>query len=226
MDGDIKKAYDYASHTMFASAARSRGMHEVLINAWLREWRTMRSVFKLDSQNSIDEVERTQSLPQGDPAAPMIFNLILDTLASRFAKIAEENEWGFRLLDGTWIYLVTFADNYWLMATSPSMLRNMTSAWLALLAEYGWETPTAELTWCTTWDDGNYARIEIAGEVVHRAAVKDGFKVLGTIVAFDGYFNLELENILSRANRAFSASWELLGCATVPITQEYMCSDL
>ena len=40
MDGDIKKAYDYTSHKVFAEAARSRGMGEVLILAWLREWRT------------------------------------------------------------------------------------------------------------------------------------------------------------------------------------------
>ncbi len=33
MDGDIKEAYDYASHVLFAEAARSRGMHEVLILA-------------------------------------------------------------------------------------------------------------------------------------------------------------------------------------------------
>ncbi len=39
MDGDIKTAYDYASHVAFAVAARKRGMHEVLIHAWLREWR-------------------------------------------------------------------------------------------------------------------------------------------------------------------------------------------
>ena len=81
-------------------------------------------------------------------------------------------------MDGTWTYLVTFADNYWLMATSPSMLRDMAIARLALLAEYGWETPTAERTWCTTWEDGNHARIEIAGEVARRAATKEGFKVL------------------------------------------------
>ena len=82
MDGDIKKAYDYASHTAFAEAARSRGMHEVVIHAWLREWRRMKSVFKLDSQTTSAEVERTRSFPQGDPAAPMIFNLVLDTIAA------------------------------------------------------------------------------------------------------------------------------------------------
>jgi hypothetical protein len=70
MDGDIKKAYDYASHALFAEAARSRGMHEVLIHAWLREWRNMKSEFKLDSQTTSKEVERTRSFPQATPPHP------------------------------------------------------------------------------------------------------------------------------------------------------------
>ena len=80
MDGDIKKAYDYVSHSAFATAARKRGMHEVLIHAWLREWRRMTSVFRLDAETTSDKVTRTRSLPQGDLAAPMIFNVILDSL--------------------------------------------------------------------------------------------------------------------------------------------------
>ena len=145
--------------------------------------------------------------------------MILDTLATRFADIAKEKEWGLKLLDGSWIYLVTFADNYWLMATSAPMLQDMTRTWLALLAEYGWETPTPELTWCTTWEDENYARIDIKGEVVRRAKMKEGFKVLGTIITFDGRFDLELENRLTRANRAFYPSWDLLGCITIPLAK-------
>ncbi len=49
------------------------------------------------------------------------------------------------------------------MATDAHMLKKMTEAWLDILAEYGWETPTSELTWCTTWEDENYARIDING---------------------------------------------------------------
>ena len=87
-DGDTKKAYDFTSHKAFAEAARSRGMDEVLILAWLREWRRMTGVFRLDTETTSDKVTRTRSLPQGDPAAPMLFNLILDTLATRFVETA------------------------------------------------------------------------------------------------------------------------------------------
>ncbi len=70
MDGDIKKAYEYVSHSTFAVAARGRGMHEVQTHAWLREWRRMTSIFRLDKETTSDEVQRTRSLPQGDPSAP------------------------------------------------------------------------------------------------------------------------------------------------------------
>ena len=122
MDGDIKKAYDYASHCAFALAARERGTHEVLIHAWLREWRRMTIIFRLDTEATSGEVTRTRSLPQGDPAAPMIFNMILDTLAEKFLVTAATKEWGMRLCDNSWVSLILFADNYWLVATSPTML--------------------------------------------------------------------------------------------------------
>ena len=76
-------------------------MDEILILAWLREWRRMKSVFRLDTETTSAEVIRTRSLPQGDPAAPMLFNLILDALATRFAELAVREKWGEQLLDGT-----------------------------------------------------------------------------------------------------------------------------
>ena len=70
MDEDIKKAYDFVSHKAFAEAARENGISEILILAWLREWRSMKSIFRLDAETTRGEIERSRSLPQGDPAAP------------------------------------------------------------------------------------------------------------------------------------------------------------
>ena len=94
MDGDIKKAYDFTSHKAFAEAARSRGMEEVLVLAWLREWRRMKSIFRPDAETTSGKVTRARSLPQGDPAAPMLFNLILDTIATRFVEFAVRSKLG------------------------------------------------------------------------------------------------------------------------------------
>ncbi len=99
----------------------------------------MKSVFKLDSQTTSKEVDRTRSFPQGDPAAPMIFNLVLDTLAETLTKTATQKGWGKRLQDGSWVNLIMFADNYWLVATSAKMLSFMTCEWLRLLERIGWD---------------------------------------------------------------------------------------
>ena len=49
-------------------------------------------------------------------------------------------------------------------------------------------------------------------KIANRVAAKDGFRILGTIVTFDNKSDVELENRLSRADRAFWATWALLGC--------------
>ncbi len=59
-------------------------------------------IFRLDAETTSEEIERTRSLPQGCPAAPMLFNIILGTLAVRFEKLARRNQWGKQLQDGSW----------------------------------------------------------------------------------------------------------------------------
>ena len=194
-----------------------KGMDDILILAWLREWRGMKSIFRLDAETKSGEVPRTRSLPQGDPAAPMLFNLVLDTLAERFVKNMFKKEVGKQLQDGTWVNIILFADNYWLVATDPEMLRKMTEAWLDMLAEYGWETPVQDLTWCSTALDNERAQFKVRGQDTLRTAANVGFKVLGTMLTFDNKYDVELEYRLTRANGAFYANWDLLGCKTVPL---------
>ena len=115
--------------------------------------------------------------------------------------------------------IILFADNYWLVAVNPMMLENMTIAWLDLLAEYGWETPTEELTWCTTRDDDVEVKIEINNKIALRAKAAVGFKVLGTQLTFDNNYEVELESRLRKADNAFWANWGLLGCVSVPLVK-------
>ena len=197
MDGDIKKAYDFTSHKAFAEAARSKGMDEVLILAWLREWRRMRSICRLDAETTSGEVKRTRSLPLGDPAAPMLFNLILDTLATGVEALTDLNK------HSAWVNHIVFAGNYWLVATSAKLLKQMTEKWLDLMAEYGWETPVADLAWCSTVKDNEITQFKIRGEKALRTAAAFGFKVLGTMLTFDNKFDVDIKYRLSRANNAF-----------------------
>ena len=219
MDGDIRKAYDYVSHKAFAEAARENGISEILILAWLREWRSMKSIFRLDADTKSEEIERSRSLPQGDPAAPCLFNITLDKLASNFILLCRRRRWGKKLEDGSWVDIILFADNYWLVAVNPKMLENMTIAWLDLLAEYGWETPIEELTWCTTRNDDVEIKIEVNNKIARRAKAAAGFKVLGTQITFDNSYEVELESRLRKADSAFWANWGLLGCVSVPLVK-------
>jgi hypothetical protein len=95
----------------------------------------------------------------------------------------------------------------------------MTKAWLSLLEEYGWETPTEELTWCTTRDDDILQDITIKDQLTLRAKRAVGFKVLGTQLTFDNNNEVELESRLAKADKAFWANWSLLGCASVPLVK-------
>ena len=177
----------------------------------------MTSIFRLDAETTSSGVTRTRSLPQGDPSAPMIFNIILDTLAEKFIRTAREKGWGLCLADGSWVDLILFADNYWLVATSPQMLRAMTVEWLRLLGEVGWETPTSELTWCTTMHDDVNMKIVVNEEIAKRAGNKEGFKVLGTIVTFDNNYDVELEHRIQKAVISFHKNKDLLLCSSVPL---------
>ena len=149
----------------------------------------------------------------------MIFNLVLDTIAEKFIKKASQKGWGEQLQDRSWVNLILFADSYWLVATTPEMMSDMTNEWLRLLGEVGWETPTEDLTWGTAAVDEHRADIRVNGALTWRTGRNIGFKVLGTMIAFDNHFDVEVENRLARATAALWANWELLGCASTLVSK-------
>ncbi len=85
------------------------------------------------------------------------------------------------------------------------------------MGEVGWETPTEDLTWCTTEQDVFKADIRVSGDNARRAGAKSGFKVLVTMVAFDNTFAVEVSYRLARATKTLWSSWELLGCVSIPL---------
>ena len=99
--------------------------------------------------------------------------------------------------------LILFADNYWVVATTPEMLSDMTNGWLHLLGEVRWETPTEDLTWGTAAVDEHRADIRVNGALTRRAGREIGFKVLGTMITFDNKFDVEGGNRLTRATATF-----------------------
>ena len=102
--------------------------------------------------------------------------------------------------------LILFADNDWLVATTPEMLSDMANEWLRLLGEVGWEAPTEAFTWGTAAVDEYRADIRVNGALTRRAGRKNGFKVLGTMITFDNHFDAEVDNRLAGATATFCAN--------------------
>ena len=112
---------------------------------------------------------------------------------------------------GTYLAIILYADNYWLIARSADVLKKMTTEWLRFLRSYGWDTPLSELTWTTTLTKARFSRrISIQDVVICRADREVGFKALGTRVTFNGSNSLELKARMARAWRAFMKYADIL----------------
>ena len=216
LDGDLRKAYDYTRHAKLAAALEQKGAPSILTAAWLREFRRCASIFVLDQEVQSRKVLRTRSLPQGDPAAPELFNVTLDVPAAKFCELSIRQGWGFKLDCGTRVALVLFADNFWIFAESPCQLSAMTAAWLDLLEGDGWSVPLEETTWCTTGSDDIHHAVNVRNVELPRASRSVGFKVLGAVVTFDNVFEVELQHRISRAWRAFYSFVDVLCCRVAP----------
>ena len=213
LDGDLHKAYDKTKHKCIISALRQKGVPRVIIAAWVREVRRCRSVFCVSNEVKSRPVARMQSLLQGDPSAPAIFNATLDVAACQFIELADRNRWGYFLEDNTSVCLLLFADNFWLVAQVPKQLADMTQSWLEILFFHGWTVPLAETTWSTTGPDENIQwRVSVPDGLVRRSARHEGFKALGAWISFDNSFEREIQERMSAAWRAFYANKELLCC--------------
>lgn len=114
--------------------------------------------------------------------------------------------------------LVLFADNYWLMSSSPGELSKMITAWLSILKRCGWSTPLDECTWCTTGRDETTSwQVTVDASPVKRTSRKVGFNVLGVQLTFDNCFEVELQIRIGRAWRACHKYAHLLCCQRAPL---------
>ena len=204
LDGDLYKAYDTTKHSRIIRALKQKGIPREIIVAWVREFHRTHSTFCIVDHIKSEAITRAQSLLQGDPSAPLIFNATLDVAACEFIKVAEEKQWGLRLEDTSLVSLLLFADNFWLIADSPKQLSEMTEAWLCILQQHGWSVPIGEATWCTTGsDDVTQWVVQLSEGEVRRSARAEGFKALGAWITFDNAFERELQNRFSKAWSAF-----------------------
>ena len=220
MDGDIKKAYDYTRHSHMIDGLSKKGIEDIIIAAIIREIRKSQTVVVVDATTKTEAIPRARSAPQGGPGMPSYFNATLDVPAGCFVKMAQCKKWGWKMMDGSYLAIILYADNYWLIACSHGQLQDMMEAWHRLLRQYGWDTPAKELVWATTLMDTEFTgKIYIDGLEVKRASRDMGIKALGTIITFNGRNDVELKNRITRAERAFAKYHAILCNKAAPMTK-------
>ncbi|CAK0878369.1 unnamed protein product, partial [Prorocentrum cordatum] len=196
-DGDLFKAYDTVNHLLGAQRLVRKGFQNITVAAIFREARKLKSKVCAGDVCSKD-VGRTQSLCQGGPDAPKVFNLIFDVDLAEFQAECAENKWGVKV-GGAFYGILCLADKFWILGTSLKMLQDMVQSFLGRLCRSGWSVPLEECSWCTTASDGIPMALTVNGRDIRRAARSEGFKTLGAIVTVDNSFEKEFDNRISKA---------------------------
>ena len=113
--------------------------------------------------------------------------------------------------------LLLFADNGWLIAMSPAELTSrMARAWNDLLEKAGLRIAWEEAVWCSSAPDSLEATVTVSDTVITRRSGEQGFKALGAWIAFDGHHVKEIEELEVIAWRSFCAILNLLCDNKVP----------
>ena len=217
LDGDIAKAYDYTRHDLVLEAMQARGIPDILAAALVREVARPQCKVKLGSLESKSTLRRNRALWQGDPSAPKLFNCTLDDVAFKFDKMAKRKKWGWPINSNgvsTHLCLLLFADNYWLICTSPQELQNANAYWQQCLEEAGWHTLPQDLKYGSTMRDDQMTKSVVThrGEVITRVPRAEGFKALGTQITFNNRNDAELVRRIRAAWGAFHKHSDILCC--------------
>ncbi len=154
--------------------------------------------------------------------APKLFNSTLDDVAQAFDREARKRRWGWPIstASGTkYICLICFADNYWLITTSPAELQKANACWQGLLEAAGWHTPVSDMCYATTAEDDGYINLKIhyKGEEVKRMPRAEGFKALGTQITFVTRHDAELARRIKAGWASFHKNRDVLCCKAAPL---------
>lgn len=86
----------------------------------------------LDNLQSKEVLPRTRASWQGDRYAPQLLNTTFDRIVARFASLAKQHGWGWRYKVNARVEhlcLLLFANNHWIVATSPVELQKANDQW-------------------------------------------------------------------------------------------------
>ena len=113
--------------------------------------------------------------------------------------------------------ILVFADNFWILSKSAPELEAMFSWWFERLRNFGWTVPLEECTWMTSAKDKEVWRVRVGEVEIKRVGRAAGFGALGTLLAADSRTERELENRARRAWAAFFKHEFILCCRNAPL---------
>ena len=206
---------------------QKREIPQVLTAAWIREVRRGSSRLRLPGLPPAEAVMRERSLIQGDPTAPVNFNLFLDDAIEIFTARCRQHDWGYPIAEAAVrdvgpqpkrprthrqrLPILVYADNYWLLATSFSMLQSMTKCWHKILTDkFECKTSYKDCRWITTAGDNLGFNLQIDGVAIPRAPRAQGIKVLGAQVSMDNCATAAINRCIANSWVAFRKHKDLL----------------
>ena len=120
--------------------------------------------------------------------------------------------------------ILSFADNFWILARSPQMATLMTEAWLRILNKSGLEVPVSEMEWCHTYPT-YIGTLRVRGTLIPCRERADGLKVLGTFIAFDRSCTNEVCNRIQRAWRTWAVHKHMLTNPKISLSKRLKALD-
>ena len=131
----------------------------------------------LDQQTKFQGLQRSRSLPQGDPASAPLEALVLDEALKDWAT--SSLSWAWRLDDFALTHLL-FSDNMVLCSASVKGLQTMTEQCLQALLPAGWTCPVDEIRWSGSHIK-KHMRLHIQGVSIEPSLTP--LKALGTMIS-------------------------------------------
>ena len=90
-------------------------------------------------------------------------------------------------MGSSYLGLLLFADNCWIIAMSSGELQTMARAWNEPLKAAGFQIDWGEAVWCSTLQDSHRV-----GQIYRSSSTRRVFKALGVWITFDGHNTKEL----------------------------------
>ena len=147
---DISKAYDTVRWSSITEAMRATGLDEDFITFVHQSLVGTKVCIKTSTRGRTTEhVDMNQAVRQGDPLAPLLFDIVMDALHRGYAKIG-----GYQLRNGPLVSSVGYCDDTVILASSLKEIRAMNEWTCTFFLHQGFNISASKTYATGRHDDG------------------------------------------------------------------------